>query len=83
LAWYDERARSVCQDNNRSSHLHSEGGFRHLGNNMRVLADDATTISEIKEAFTFLCETLQSQPNKESFMAIIDELLDARNEMAR
>lgn len=50
---------------------------------MRVLADDATTISEIKEAFTFLCETLQSQPNKESFMAIIDELLDARNEMAR
>jgi hypothetical protein len=50
---------------------------------MAVLTDDATTIAEIKEAFRFLCETLQSQPDRDSFMAIIDELLDARNELAR
>jgi hypothetical protein len=73
----------VCQDNNNTSHLHSEGGFRHLGNNMRVLTDDANTIEEIDEALGFLHETLRSQANQESFMAIIDELLEARFGMAQ
>lgn len=81
--WYDERARSERPDKYTTSHLHSEGGFRHSGIYMAVLTDDATTVAEIKEAFRFLCETLQSQPDRDSFMAIIDELLDARNELAR
>lgn len=80
---YDERARSVCQNNKTTSHLHSEGGFRHSGNNMAVLTDDASTLEEIDEALGFLVDTLRSQANQETFMAMVDELLDARNGMAQ
>jgi hypothetical protein len=73
----------VCQDNNNTSHLHSEDGFRHSGNNMAVLTDDASTIEEIDEALGFLYETLRSRADHESFMAIIDELLEARFGMAQ
>ena len=50
---------------------------------MAVLTDDASTIEEIDEALGFLYETLQSRADHESFMAIIDELLEARFGMAQ
>lgn len=48
---------------------------------MAIKTDDASTLQEIDEALNYLVETLRTTPNPKSFMAIIDELLDARNEM--
>lgn len=50
---------------------------------MAVVTDDASTLEEIDEALGFLVDTLRTQPNTESFMAMVDELLDARNGMSR
>lgn len=49
---------------------------------MAVLTDEASTLEEIDEALGFLVNTLRSQSDRESFMSMVDELLDARNEMA-
>lgn len=50
---------------------------------MAVVTDDASTLEEIDEALGFLVNTLRQQPKPESFLAMVDELLDARNEMAK
>lgn len=49
---------------------------------MAVMVDKQIhTIADIDEALGYLVETLRQQPNPETFLAIVDELLDARNEI--
>lgn len=46
-----------------------------------IVDEDSTSLSEIDEALGYLVQTLKDAGDKDSFMAIVDELLDARNEM--
>ena len=46
-----------------------------------IVDEDSISLSEIDEALGYLRQTLKDTGDKDSFMAIVDELLDARNEM--
>ena len=44
--------------------------------------DEPETVAEIDEALGYLVETLRQVPDQSLFMAIVDELLDKRLEIA-
>jgi len=42
---------------------------------------EQVTLAEIDEALGYLVDTLRQQPDRNVFMCIVDELLDARLEL--
>lgn len=42
---------------------------------------EQVTLAEIDEALGYLVDTLRQQPDRDVFMGIVDELLDARLEL--
>jgi len=43
--------------------------------------EEPISCAEIDEALGYLCDTLRQQPDKELFINIVNELLDARLEL--
>lgn len=50
---------------------------------MAVQTDEPVSVVEIDEALGYLVETLRQVPDQSQFMAIVDELLDKRLEIAK
>lgn len=43
-----------------------------------IQISESDSIKDIDEALTYLCDALKSTTNRDLFMSIVDDLLDAR-----